>query len=182
MGEPFRKPTEKEIEKTRELYSDPILHWATNTSIEVLNKIKFPKENISLEIYQEWKRQSRLMFLHFPASMIHEELYEIYSDLTNKVWEKDLFVKTMKEEKSIDFSLEEIKGKITIIEVAKKYGIEVKKNMAKCPFHNDKNPSLSLSLEKNTFNCFGCGEKGDIITFYKKLREVNGKKRSKKRI
>lgn len=39
-----------------------------------------------------------------------------------------------------------------------------------CPFHNDKSPSLSLSADKQVFNCFGCGKKGTAYTFLKELR------------
>ncbi|MCF6147323.1 MAG: DUF927 domain-containing protein [Candidatus Kuenenia sp.] len=34
-----------------------------------------------------------------------------------------------------------------------------------CPFHDDKNPSLSVNVEKGVFRCFGCGKKGDAVTF-----------------
>lgn len=40
-----------------------------------------------------------------------------------------------------------------------------------CPFHDDKKPSLSVTLEAtdgaqaNTFHCFGCGEKGSVLDF-----------------
>lgn len=34
-----------------------------------------------------------------------------------------------------------------------------------CPFHDDKEPSLSVNLEKGVFKCFGCGKQGGIIKF-----------------
>lgn len=34
-----------------------------------------------------------------------------------------------------------------------------------CPFHADKDPSLSVNLEKGVFKCFGCGEQGGIVKF-----------------
>jgi hypothetical protein len=34
-----------------------------------------------------------------------------------------------------------------------------------CPFHDDKNPSLSVNLEKGVFKCFGCGEQGGVVKF-----------------
>lgn len=34
-----------------------------------------------------------------------------------------------------------------------------------CPFHNDKDPSLSVNLEKGVFKCFGCGEQGGVVKF-----------------
>ncbi|ODS30805.1 MAG: hypothetical protein SCARUB_04086 [Candidatus Scalindua rubra] len=47
--------------------------------------------------------------------------------------------------------------------------------MCHCPFHDDKNPSLSINVEKGLFVCFGCGERGNIIQFYGKLRRVDYK-------
>lgn len=35
-----------------------------------------------------------------------------------------------------------------------------------CPFHEDHDPSLSISLETGRFICFACGEKGDLFRFY----------------
>lgn len=42
-----------------------------------------------------------------------------------------------------------------------------------CPFHDDKNPSMSVSGEKKIFNCFSCNTKGDVITFYSKFNNIS---------
>jgi hypothetical protein len=34
-----------------------------------------------------------------------------------------------------------------------------------CPFHSDKEPSLSVNLTNGCFHCFGCGAEGDVIDF-----------------
>ncbi|MEB3287477.1 MAG: DNA primase [Vampirovibrionales bacterium] len=38
-----------------------------------------------------------------------------------------------------------------------------------CPFHNDKNPSMNVSREKNLFKCFSCGVGGDALGFLMRL-------------
>lgn len=38
-----------------------------------------------------------------------------------------------------------------------------------CPFHTEKTPSFSVHREKQFFYCFGCHEKGDVISFVMKL-------------
>jgi hypothetical protein len=55
-----------------------------------------------------------------------------------------------------------------MIERAKQYPfehlMELKKNMARCPFHNDRDPSFSVN--NNYGRCFGaCGWHGDTIAF-----------------
>ncbi len=42
-----------------------------------------------------------------------------------------------------------------------------------CPFHNDNNPSLSVSREKQIFNCFVCGEKGNVFNFLMKFKNIS---------
>ncbi len=36
-----------------------------------------------------------------------------------------------------------------------------------CPFHEEKTPVFSVSAEKGTYSCFGCGASGNVINFYR---------------
>ena len=38
--------------------------------------------------------------------------------------------------------------------------------MAKCLWHDDRNPSLSVNLESGLYRCFACGASGDLINFH----------------
>ena len=40
-----------------------------------------------------------------------------------------------------------------------------------CPFHQEKTPSFSVSPDRGTYHCFGCGVGGDAISF---VRELEG--------
>lgn len=43
-----------------------------------------------------------------------------------------------------------------------------------CPFHDDINPSMRVSLEDGSFYCFGCGVKGNALDFVKNAQpELN---------
>lgn len=42
-----------------------------------------------------------------------------------------------------------------------------------CPFHNEKTPSFHVYPENQSFYCFGCGVGGDIITFAKKINNLD---------
>ena len=61
----------------------------------------------------------------------------------------------------IDFNL--IKRHVTARQAAEIYGLTVRRNgMARCPFHDDKTPSLKLD---ERYYCFGCHVTGDAIDF-----------------
>ena len=44
--------------------------------------------------------------------------------------------------------------------------------LAVCPLHGDSDPSLSINLKHGGFQCFGCGEKGDLIKFHSLLHRM----------
>lgn len=73
---------------------------------------------------------------------------------------------------------EQIKEKLDIVDVISSY-IKVEKAginfKAKCPFHNEKTPSFLISPARQTFYCFGCGEKGDIFSFVEKFEGLDFK-------
>lgn len=52
-------------------------------------------------------------------------------------------------------------------DIMRQYGFEPKKGFICCPFHSEKTPSMKI--HDTWFYCFGCGEKGDVITFVRKL-------------
>ena len=57
---------------------------------------------------------------------------------------------------------ETVKASVSVPEAAKAYGLSVTRHsMARCPFHDDRHPSLKLNPD--FYYCFGCGAKGDVI-------------------
>lgn len=63
---------------------------------------------------------------------------------------------------------ETIKAAVTVRQAAEHYGLEVGRNgMTRCPFHDDRHPSLKLN--ESYFYCFGCGATGDVIDFVARL-------------
>jgi len=42
-----------------------------------------------------------------------------------------------------------------------------------CPFHDDTNPSMSVSPERKMFRCFVCGASGNEITFVRRYEHLN---------
>ncbi|MDR0724528.1 MAG: DNA primase, partial [Prevotellaceae bacterium] len=37
--------------------------------------------------------------------------------------------------------------------------------IARCPFHDEKTPSFTVSPTKGLFKCFGCGKGGNVVSF-----------------
>lgn len=46
-------------------------------------------------------------------------------------------------------------------------------NRAKCPFHTDKSPSMTVHEGKQIFKCHSCGVGGDSVYFVKKLFSIS---------
>lgn len=68
---------------------------------------------------------------------------------------------------------ETVKQSVTTRQTAERYGIRVERNgMCRCPFHEDKTPSMKLDRR---FYCFGCGATGDVIDFVSRLRGIGSK-------
>jgi len=41
-----------------------------------------------------------------------------------------------------------------------------------CPFHNEKTPSFIVFSAKQNFHCFGCGVGGDVVTFIRRVENL----------
>ena len=74
--------------------------------------------------------------------------------------------------------INKIRENTDIVEFISKYIPLVKKGknyFGLCPFHNDNNPSLSVSREKQIYKCFVCGEAGNVFNFIQKYENVSYK-------
>lgn len=74
---------------------------------------------------------------------------------------------------------------MNIVQLINSYGIQLTnagsgKLKCKCPFHNDKTPSLIVYRETNSFHCFGCGVSGDIYKFVMEIENVSFKEAKKR--
>ncbi len=76
--------------------------------------------------------------------------------------------------------IDDIKSRISIIELAKSEGLQLKKQSNRvhktvCCFHNEKKASLTFYTDTNTFRCFACQAHGDAINFYAKRHNLENK-------
>ena len=75
-----------------------------------------------------------------------------------------------------DSFLQELKLRSDITEIASSY-VNLKRHgrnmVGLCPFHGEKTPSFNIYTENGSFNCFGCGAGGDVITFIMKIENLD---------
>src|SRR4029453_5051363 len=89
-------------------------------------------------------------------------------------------------------SFEEVKSRVSMRDLLTHYGLmqgtqekPSRRGMElrlRCPFHEDKTPSLSINAETGKYHCFGCHAKGgDIIDFVVAKEEIAAGDRTKSR-
>ena len=75
-----------------------------------------------------------------------------------------------------DASVEEVKDAADIVAVVsartqlRKAGARY---MGRCPFHDERTPSFSVNAADKLYYCFGCGAKGDLITFVRETEQLD---------
>jgi len=74
--------------------------------------------------------------------------------------------------------LDHLKREVALVRLVESSGIELKKHgkdyLGLCPFHDDKEPSLVISPDKNLWHCLGaCSEGGDVIQWVMKRQGVS---------
>ncbi|WP_180951147.1 DNA primase [Marasmitruncus massiliensis] len=74
-----------------------------------------------------------------------------------------------------DLFLQELKNNNDIESVVSSY-VHLKKHgrisNGLCPFHSEKSPSFTVYPENQSFYCFGCGAGGDVITFVRRIENL----------
>ena len=71
--------------------------------------------------------------------------------------------------------IQDIRTKADIVEIIQHYLPLIKKGknyVAVCPFHDDHDPSMSISQDKQIFKCFVCGAGGNVFNFVKDYEKI----------
>lgn len=75
-----------------------------------------------------------------------------------------------------DRFLDELAARCEISEIVSQYVPLTKKGnnlWGLCPFHNEKTPSFSVSIDKQIYHCFGCGKGGGVINFIMEAEQLS---------
>ena len=118
---------------------------------------------------------------HFKYKTIKKLLSTFNKDKDNFAEEKLIErVKKVKERKTCQEGsgiTAQIIQKISIIDVARRYGLDVQRNKCFCCFHDDVTggtPSLVFYEDQGRFFCFGCQTGGNLIDFIYNIIKNNG--------
>ena len=69
-----------------------------------------------------------------------------------------------------------VKERADIVQIIGEH-VDLKKSGARflglCPFHGEKTPSFSVHPGQQFFYCFGCGESGDVFSYYMKYNNLD---------
>lgn len=79
--------------------------------------------------------------------------------------------------------INEIRSSIDIVDVVSNYlplSQKGKNYFGVCPFHDDNNPSMSVSKEKQIFTCFSCGASGNVFKFIMDYENISFVETAKK--
>ena len=73
--------------------------------------------------------------------------------------------------------IDEVLSRISIVDVVNDY-VALKSSgngefKGLCPFHSEKSPSFGVSVTKNLWHCFGCGEGGNVFQFLNKIESLS---------
>jgi DNA primase len=71
--------------------------------------------------------------------------------------------------------IEEVRASANIVDVVGSYVALRKRGknyLGLCPFHSEKEPSFTVSNEKQIFHCFGCGASGSVFDFVMRTRNL----------
>ena len=77
-----------------------------------------------------------------------------------------------------DSELERLKRVVSLVRLVEDAGIELKRHgkdyLGRCPFHDDKTPSLVVTPEKNLWHCLGkCNVGGSVVDWVMKMKGVS---------
>lgn len=72
--------------------------------------------------------------------------------------------------------MQELKSRSDIADIVSSY-VSLRRRgrnlVGLCPFHSEKTPSFNLYPETGSFYCFGCGAGGDVITFVRRIENLD---------
>ena len=145
------------------------LLWLAGFTENKLNKLLEIDDDFRRLAFKEQKLHGQWLLENMPKN--HTEALKIFPEA------KDIVETKLRNSKQQRFGRELIAQaeSADILKIIGAY-LNLRKSgsdrfLARCPFHDDKNPSLVVYVKTQSFYCFGCGAGGGVIKF---LMEMEG--------
>ncbi len=172
--------------------TDTIIEVKETFDREIMLKTRAAIKELIAEADPEFRKQSRLAYLKDCMTDTLSEAWEFLDRYDDDKRREKMLEMLLDGEKVVELINEVVKLQGEIIALKngdnEKHGIsdddierarqhpfenliEFKRNMARCPFHEDRDPSMHLYREQNRVHCFSCNRSWDTIQF---LRERDG--------
>jgi len=164
-----------------DFFIDRLIKQVTLEQIKYWDNGVCNNEWIKERDFNTWVFTTETLFRNHPAIKIISAFEDVIAKVSDESYNNGIY-KKMEKSLAIKEGIRKnprVKGVVRkeidkhykITEIAKKFGLEPDtKGKILCPFHADGTPSCSLNDDKNVFHCFGCGAKGDVVEFYRRLK------------
>lgn len=178
----------KEFAKTPSIFQ--LMEWYPEAKQVALKNIRLHIKQYKKEIENVLKFQSNFLEKIYPV----EIKKNILEATNNKEWIQSLTTRKVEEyKKEIDKLEKDKKYVLSLLNPTKKNQsiitpeiiyrvkqipitdfIQVNRlNKTICLFHNDKNPSMHIYKESNSYHCFSCQSHGSVIDIIMKLQNID---------
>lgn len=167
----------------REIFEDfpegeraPFLELATKKSSRRVKEMEATMRGIMRQVVSEPRETHPFYKAAVEVFMLPE--------LSNRINHQDTLRRLKSSLESDDrqaaFSaLIEMARRSNILDVAESLGLDLKKRgrnyVCRCLFHKEKTPSFTLYPDQGHYHCYGCGEHGDVLDLYQRIRGVDFK-------
>src|SRR2546429_3604636 len=77
---------------------------------------------------------------------------------------------------SSDDAFAEVKAKVDLVKVVQEYVRLTKRSKdywGLCPFHQEDSPSFHVNPQRQSWYCFGCDRRGDVVTFVEMIEKTD---------
>ena len=119
------------------------------------------------------KKLAMLFLDYFASPNGYSSFSERYDLVRRAIKRIEFELRKLNNENVNEINLEDLKQNIRLEDLCDHYGIKIKKDIARCPFHEEDTASFKIYSKNNSFYCFGCGKGGSVIDFVMGIENVD---------
>jgi len=177
--EPWIKNPQWQKDRIIKYLDDPFMNGLILGVLQDIRQIKLEDFGNFDKRIKDIKRDLFLIGKEKGSDVVFEIVGDVFEELAKPMEQrfKELgnIREILKEDKPNRKSNTKYTGKITISQLAeKRYGLKLdSNNRCACPLHKGKNKtSFMFNDDTNSFKCWSCGERGNMVHFVKLMEEI----------